>query len=48
MPLTTTTTGPVVADEGTAATICESLQLVIEVAATPLNLIWLLPCDAPK
>src|SRR5262249_55435085 len=39
---------PVATVLGTRATICVSLQLVIEVAATPLNFTVLLPGEAPK
>jgi hypothetical protein len=47
--LTVTTTGPTPAGTaaGTVAMICELAQLVTE-AATPLNVIVLLPCVAPK
>ena len=47
VPSTVTTTSPVVAPIGTAARISVSLQLVA-VAATPLKLTVLVPCDAPK
>src|SRR5439155_169330 len=43
-----TTTLPVVAPVGTTATIDVALQLVIEVAAVPLNVTALDPCVAPK
>jgi hypothetical protein len=46
-PPTVTTTFPVVAPDGTAATMLVALQLV-GVAAVPLNLTVLLPCVAPK
>jgi uncharacterized protein YjeT (DUF2065 family) len=46
-PETVTTTLPVVAPTGTAATMLVALQLV-GVAAVPLNLIVLVPCVAPK
>ncbi len=46
-PLTVTTTLPVVAPEGTAATIDVLLQLET-VAAVPLNFTVLEPCAAPK
>jgi hypothetical protein len=46
-PLTVTTTLPVVAPVGTAATIDVALQLVI-VAVVPLNFTVLVPCVAPK
>lgn len=46
-PATVTTMFPVVAPVGTAAMICESLQLAA-VAVVPLNLIVLVPCVAPK
>jgi hypothetical protein len=45
--LTVTTTGPVVAPFGTGATMELVLQLV-GVAEMPLNLMLLVPCDAPK
>lgn len=48
IPLTVTTTAPVVAPLGTDATICVSLQLVIVVAVTPLNVTVLVPWVAPK
>jgi hypothetical protein len=47
-PLAFTTTLPVVAPDGTTATIDEVLQLVMEVAAVPLNFTPPLPCDEPK
>jgi len=47
MPFTATTTLPVVAPVGTGATILVAFQLV-GVAAVPLNLIVLVPCEAPK
>ena len=47
-PLTVTTTLPVVAPEGTVATIDIALQLVIVVAAVPLNFTVLVPCVEPK
>src|SRR5204863_3939 len=43
-----TTTLPVAAPAGTTATIEVALQLVIEVAAVPLNATVLDPCVAPK
>jgi hypothetical protein len=46
-PLTVTTTLPVVAPEGTIATIVVFFQLVA-VAVTPLNLTVLPPCDEPN
>jgi hypothetical protein len=46
-PPTVTTTFPVVAPAGTAATMLAALQLVA-VAVTPLNLTVLVPCVAPK
>jgi hypothetical protein len=46
-PLTVTTTGPVVAPEGTGALMIASLQLV-GVEAIPLNVTVLDPCEAPK
>jgi hypothetical protein len=42
-PLVVTTTLPVVAPVGTAATIDVALQFVIEVAAVPLNFTVLVP-----
>src|SRR5579871_5240704 len=47
VPLTVTTTLPVVAPVGTGATMLVALQLV-GVAAVPLNFTVLVPCDAPK
>jgi hypothetical protein len=47
-PPTVTTTLPVVAPDGTAATIDVALQLVIVVAAVPLNVTTLVPCVEPK
>lgn len=46
-PLTVTTTFPVVAALGTAATILLELQLV-GVAVTPLKVTVLVPCEEPK
>jgi hypothetical protein len=46
--LTVTTTLPVVAPVGTTATMEVLLQLVIEVAAVPLNFTVLVPCVVPK
>ena len=46
-PLTVTTTLPVVAPEGTGATMFVALQLV-GVALTPLKVTVLVPCEAPK
>jgi len=46
-PPTVTTTFPVAAPVGTVATTLVALQLVA-VAATPLNVTVLVPCDAPK
>ncbi len=46
-PLTVTTMLPVVAPAGTAVTIAVELQFVA-VAAVPLKLTVLLPCDVPK
>src|SRR5438552_1782028 len=46
-PLTVTTTGPVVAPDGTGATILVPLQL-FGVAAVPLNVTVLVPCVEPK
>ena len=46
-PATDTTTRPVVAPVGTGTTMLVALQLV-EVAAVPLNVTVLVPCDAPK
>lgn len=47
IPPTVTTTFPVVAPLGTGATILVALQLV-GVAAVPLNVTLLAPCDDPK
>lgn len=47
-PLTVTTTLPVVAPVGTAATIAVGLQLVIEAAGVPLKVTVLAPCAVPK
>jgi len=47
LPLTVTTTEPVVAPEGTGATIFVLLQLV-GVAVVPLNFTVLVPCVDPK
>ncbi len=47
-PLSATTTLPVVAPVGTVATIELALQLVIDVAAVPLNFTVLVPCVEPK
>jgi hypothetical protein len=47
VPLTVTTTLPLVAPEGTVATIDVGLQPVA-VAATPLNFTVLVPCVASK
>src|SRR6266571_6602022 len=46
-PLSVTTTLPEVAPAGTGATMLVALQLV-GVAAVPLNVTVLVPCDAPK
>jgi len=46
-PETVTITFPVVAPDGTGATILVALQLV-GVAVVPLNLSVLVPCDEPK
>jgi hypothetical protein len=46
-PPTVTTTFPAVAPAGTGTTILVALQL-IGVAAVPLNVTVLVPCDAPK
>lgn len=46
-PLTVTTTFPDVAPAGTGTPMLVGLQLV-GVAAVPLNVIVLVPCDAPK
>ena len=48
LPLTVTTTFPVVAPVGTKATIELVLQLVIVVADVPLNFTVLEPCVEPK
>jgi hypothetical protein len=48
MPLTITTRGPEVAPAGTAATICELLQLTIETAGVPLKRTELVPLEEPK
>jgi hypothetical protein len=48
MPFSITVTGPVVAVLGTTPTICVLLQLVNNVADTPLKRSELLPCVAPK
>lgn len=47
---TVTVTGPVPtgAELGTAATICELLQFVMDVAAAPLNVTALVPWVVPK
>jgi len=47
MPPTVTMTLPLVAPLGTGTTMLVTLQLV-GVAAVPLNVIVLVPCDAPK
>jgi hypothetical protein len=47
-PPTATTTFPVVAPVGTWVTIWVALQLVIVVAAVPLNATVLVPCVEPK
>jgi hypothetical protein len=47
-PLAFTTTLPVVAPAGTAATIEVAFQLVIVVAVVPLNVTVLVPCVEPK
>lgn len=47
-PFSTTLMKPVVAVDGTSATIWVLLQLVTVVAAAPLNRTELVPCDAPK
>jgi hypothetical protein len=47
-PLTVTTTLPVVAPDGTTATIDVAFQVVIEAATVPLNVTVLVPCIAPK
>jgi hypothetical protein len=46
--LTVTMTFPVVAPDGTIATIDVLLQLVIEVTEVPLNFTVLEPCEEPK
>ena len=46
--VTATDPGPLGVELGTSATIWKLLQLVIEVAATPLNLTVLVPWVAPK
>ena len=46
-PLTVTTTFPVVAPAGTGTTMVVAFQLV-GVAAVPLKVTVLVPCDAPK
>ena len=48
LPLTVTTTFPVVAPVGTIAPIELALQLVIVVAVVPLNFTVLEPCVDPK
>jgi hypothetical protein len=48
VPLTVTTTFPVVAPVGTTATIEVAPQLEIVVAVVPLNLTVLVPCVEPK
>jgi len=48
LPLTVTTTLPVVAPLGTKATIELALQLVIVVAGVALNFTVLAPCVEPK
>jgi len=47
-PLAVTTALPVVAPDGTIATIDEALQLVIEEAGVKLNCTVPVPCDDPK
>src|SRR5882762_3032885 len=47
-PLSATTALPVVAPVGTVAAIELALQLVIDVAAVPLNFTVLVPCVEPK
>jgi hypothetical protein len=47
-PPTVTTAGPVVAPAGTFAAIWVAVQLVRLVAATPLKVTVLVPCEAPK
>src|SRR5262250_3044665 len=46
--VTVTGPGPFGVPAGTSATICVSLQLVIDVAATPLKRTTLPPCVVPK
>src|SRR5438128_4244736 len=46
-PPSVTFTGPLVAAEGTVATICASLQL-FTVALVPLKVTVLVPCVSPK
>ncbi|HET8925060.1 MAG TPA: hypothetical protein VFN26_18915 [Candidatus Acidoferrum sp.] len=46
-PATVTTTFPLVAPAGTVATMLVALQLVA-IAAVPLNVTVLVPCEAPK
>lgn len=48
LPLTVTTTFPVVAPLGTTAAIELELQFVIVVAVVPLNFTVLEPCEEPK
>jgi hypothetical protein len=48
IPLTVTTTVPVVAPGGTVAVIEDAAQLLIVVAFVPLNETVLLPWEAPK
>ena len=48
VPPTVTTTLPVVAPGGTAATIVVLLQLVTVNAPTPLNVTVLSPCEEPR
>ena len=47
-PLTVTTTGPVLAPLGTIVWICVEIQFVNVVAAAPLNVTVLVPCELPK
>src|ERR1700722_12376516 len=47
VPLTVTTTGPLVAPLGTGTLMLVPLQFA-GLAAVPLNLTVLVPCDAPK
>jgi hypothetical protein len=47
LPFTVTATLPVVAPDGTTAAIDVALQFEI-VAAVPLKVTVLVPCDAPK